>query len=246
MYLTMSRPPLVVMSPLVVDSPFRLRPFRLNPLRLRPFSARPFRLSPLRLRPLSARPFRLRPFSDWAAARPSWSAPSVCSPHPTIPTMAPSDSPTVRPTLIVRFPRAFMVSPLCGSPADSVSPVGFASPDRSRFAVFTRPLLPTRTYKAVIEPTFFIPIVPGIRHFMRAAGGSLLPREQRTMYGEQRDESGLPGPIGGCSPRLRSVPGRVSSRRRRPKRKRPTRGKRAGRRLARELAGSNYQVLKVA
>jgi hypothetical protein len=53
--------------------------------------------------------------------------------------MAPSESPTVNPNLIVLFAEAFIpFSPLFGSPADCESPVGFASPDRSGFAFVTK------------------------------------------------------------------------------------------------------------
>src|SRR5262249_13122488 len=57
------------------------------------------------------------------------------------------------PTFSVLFPSASIFLPFCGSPADCVSPVGFASPDRSGFAVVTKCLFDTGPYKAVIRPT---------------------------------------------------------------------------------------------
>src|SRR5262245_14591125 len=72
MYLTISRPPAVVMSPLVLESPptvsrplrerlLRERPLRERPLRERPLRERPLRERPLRERPLRERPLRERP-----------------------------------------------------------------------------------------------------------------------------------------------------------------------------------------
>src|SRR4051812_40635453 len=84
-------------------------------------------------RPLMA----LSPFCDDSAASSDRFASSSSAPQPTRLTMAPSDSPTLIPSDIDLFTCASIGFPPRGSPADSKSPEGFASPDRSGFAVFT-------------------------------------------------------------------------------------------------------------
>ena len=77
MYLTMSRPPAVVIMPLVLDSPPTLaRPFIDRPFMERPFMERPFMDSPFMERPFIDRPFMERPFSAWRSSM-SNPAPSV-------------------------------------------------------------------------------------------------------------------------------------------------------------------------
>src|SRR5262245_22461260 len=111
-YAIVLRPPSVVMRPFADDRPFAEErplademPFAL----MRPFAdARPLAEEiPFALtRPLAA----ARPLNDSTAS--SWlpSTESICSVQPTMPTMAPSESPTVMPKRIVLLPRFSIVT----------------------------------------------------------------------------------------------------------------------------------------
>src|SRR5688572_29216886 len=100
MYVTTSRTPDVVISPLVVLNPSTVdRPFMDRPFMDRPFMDRPFMDRPFMDRPFMDRPFIDRPFSDSVAARMSESMSSGCSSQPPKLNTAPTDSATVMPNL---------------------------------------------------------------------------------------------------------------------------------------------------
>src|SRR6266496_2628690 len=131
MYFTTSRPACVVIRPLVfercdtrpsIEKPFNVKPllvkpFVVKPLTAKPFAVKPFMAKPLvvkpfavkpfEVKPLMVKPFKANPFSDSTAALSALTS-SICSAQPTIPTMAPKESPTVNPSLIVRLVEAFI------------------------------------------------------------------------------------------------------------------------------------------
>src|SRR4029079_7071633 len=109
MYLTMSRPPAVVIRPAVFDRPSTLaRAFIDRPFIDRPFIDRPFIDRPFIDRPFIDRPFIDRPFSEARVDTASTASLAVGSLQPPRPT-TPRESPTVSPIPTVSLPFVFML-----------------------------------------------------------------------------------------------------------------------------------------
>src|SRR6185369_16013429 len=123
MYLMISRPLAVVMRPVVEDRPvgddrpfntkafrpFPDRPLPDRPLPDRPLPDRPFPDRPFPDRPFNTKPLPDRPFSDSRGAISVASPPQPSAVHPARPAMAPSESTSAGPPLMVLFPVSYVV-----------------------------------------------------------------------------------------------------------------------------------------